>query len=221
MKLTLSLAAAVLLGHVSAGFSSGAGSYLYKNEWFTLSYKYSADLTYGTTFSTSTNLNNPDAFEATYDLYIDGMGSYGFDVSVLGLFEGGFGMSFSGLHLMPYRQTVAFVNPTAVLIAGTPFDMGGHGSYEISFGALSTSYSISAPIFDKSIVDYLISLPAILLPKDVPHPKPEPGPITPQDPSTANTTFNETEPTKPDFNQTKPHNHTHEPTNQTANQTKN
>lgn len=197
MKRAITLAVALLLGLVSSELASEPGSFFYENDWLSLRYDYAVDLTYGSNFNTWKNANNSDVFHASYDLYLDGHGKYGFEVSALDLFKLGFGMKFRDLHVVPYRQAISFVNPTAMIFNAEPFDMGAHGSYELSFGALSTSYNVAAPVFDKSIVDYIISLVTNM--GGNPHTNPEEpnGPITPTDPATGNHTFNETVPHHP------------------------
>lgn len=192
MKRTFTLAVALILGLASSELASEANSNFYENSWFAFRYNYAFDLNYGSNFNTWKNANNSDVFHASYDLYIQGHGKYGFELGLLDLFKVGFGMSFVDLHFVPYRQSVGFVNPTAMLFNSEPFDLGAHASYVLNFGELSTTYSVAAPVFEKSIVDYIISLiSGAVQPKPMPEPS---GPITPTDPATGNKTFNETVP---------------------------
>jgi hypothetical protein len=94
-------------------------------------------------------------------------------------------VDFSNLNVVPYRQHIEWVNPTAYYMNGEPFDMGAHGSYELSFGALSTTYHIAAPVFDKSIVDYFVYLITnSFKPKPpMPNPPTPSGPIPNVDPA--------------------------------------
>ena len=89
-------------------------------------------------------------------------------------------MSFSGLQFVPYRQYVAIMNPTAVLLGGKNFDMGAHASYVLNFGSLSTTYDIGAPGFEKSFLDYIVKMCGYVQENVMPKPPAPPVPPAPQ-----------------------------------------